>query len=121
MSSMVSAYIAIVIFAVMALLEPLLMLLTSIMIRRGAMPSRVKKSNYESAEESRGSRTTVMSEYLYYFPMFLAFEIITAVMLIWVTVARASAPLVNYAILGLFIFGFVFEVFVIALAKSARE
>ena len=118
---MVSAYVAIIIFAVMALLEPLLVLLSSILVRRRPRPTPVKRNNYESAEESRGSRTTVMGEYLYYFPMFLAFEIITAVMLVWVTAAKGSTTPVNYALLGIFIFGFVFEIFIIGLAKSARE
>ena len=118
---MVSEYVAIVIFAAVAILEPLLMLLGSKMIRRKSRPNPVKKGNYESAEESFGSRTSVMNEYLYYFPMFLAFEVILAIMLIWVTSARSVGTVANYAILGLFIVSFIFELIVIMVARHVRE
>ena len=99
---MVSAYVAIVIFVILAVLEPLLMLLSSKLIRRRSRETRVKKNNYESAEESSGTRTSVMGEYLYYFPMFLAFEVLVAIMLVWSVSAKAVNSTANYAILGLF-------------------
>ncbi len=118
---MVSAYIAIIIFIALAILEPLLMLLSSKLIRRRSRETRVKKGNYESAEESTGARTSVMGEYLYYFPMFLVFEILIAIMLVWVISAKAVGSTANYAILGLFVAGFIFEMLVIIMAKHARE
>ncbi len=118
---MVSVYVAIIIFAVIAFLEPVLMLLGSKLIRRRSRPSRAKQNNYESAEESYGRRTSVMNEYLYYFPMFLAFEIILAVMLIWVVSVGSVSKFVNYAILALFVLSFIFELFIIMLAGHAKE
>jgi NADH:ubiquinone oxidoreductase subunit 3 (subunit A) len=118
---MVSTYVAILIFAVIAILEPLLMILSSKLIRRKSRPNRVKDNSYESAEESAGTRASVMNEYLHYFPMFLSFEIVVAIMLIWVVTARLTTGLVNYAILGLFVFSFIFELFVIILAKRAKD
>jgi NADH:ubiquinone oxidoreductase subunit 3 (subunit A) len=118
---MVSAYVAIIIFITLAILEPLLMLLSSKLIRRRSRETRVKKGNYESAEESAGTRTSVMGEYLYYFPMFLVFEVLIAIMLVWVISAKAVGSIANYAVLGLFVTGFIFEMLVIIMAKHARE
>lgn len=118
---MVSEYVAIIIFAIVAVLEPLLMLLGSKLIRRSSRENPVKKGNYESAEESYGSRTSVMNEYLYYFPMFLAFEVILAVMLIWVAGARSVSVVANYAILGFFVVSFIFELLVVMVARHAKE
>lgn len=118
---MVSVYVAIIILAAVALLEPLLMLLGSKLIRRGSRSNRVKENNYESAEESYGSRTSVMNEYIFYFPMFLAFEIVVAIMLIWVNAAAASPAMLNYMILGIFVFSFIFELLAIMIARRAKE
>lgn len=118
---MVSAYAAIIIFAVIAILEPLLMLLGSKLIRRKSRSNKVKDGNYESAEESVGSRTSVMSEYLYYFPLFLSFEVVVVIMFIWAISAKDLAMTANYAILGLFIASFIFELITIMMARNAKE
>ena len=117
---MVSVYVAIIILAAFAVMEPLLMLLTSKFIRRGSRPNSVKDNSYESAESSSGGRTSVMNEYLHYFPMFLSFEVIAAIMLMWILSARALPAVANYYILGLFVSGFIFEMFIIIFAREAQ-
>ncbi len=112
---------AIVIFAAVALLEPALMLLGSKLVRRTSRRNTVKEASYESAEESRGRRTSVMNEYLYYFPMFLAFEVIVAVMLIWSVNASSVSATADYALLGLFVVSLIFEMLVIMIARWANE
>ncbi|MEM3839055.1 MAG: NADH-quinone oxidoreductase subunit A [Candidatus Micrarchaeaceae archaeon] len=118
---MASEYLAIIVFAAIAVLEPLLMLLASKLIRRASKENAVKTGNYESAEESFGTRASLMGEYLHYFPMFLAFEVLIAIMAIWVAAARSIATIVNYDILLLFVAGFIFEMLIILIARFARE
>ncbi len=113
-----SDYLAIVVFAIIAIAEPVGMLLSSIMIRRADAANPVLNGNYESAERSTGRRTTVMNEYLHYFPMFLSYEIVIAVMLIWVVGTRSMTLPTNVAILALFIVGFVFQALVILLSRG---
>ncbi len=115
---METVYIAVIIFIAIALFEPLSIFLTSILIRRNAPANRVKNNNYESAEHSRGRPASVMNEYIHYFPMFLAYEIILAIMFIWIIYASSLSSAVNIMVLSLLIVGVVFEIFVMLLAKA---
>lgn len=115
---MASEYIAIVVFAVIAIAEPAIIFLSSILIRRDAPSNAVLNNNYESAERSYGRRTSVMNEYLHYFPMFLSYEIIVAIMLIWVVTTKNMSLFTNVAILALFFVGFILQVFVMLLSKE---
>lgn len=110
--------VAIVIFVLFAVFTPASMLLTSIFLRKRTVSNAVRDSSYESAEESKGSRISIMAEYLHYFGMFIAFEIIVGIILIWAPVARQSSMISGMEILGLLAVGFVFEVFVMLISKS---
>jgi NADH:ubiquinone oxidoreductase subunit 3 (subunit A) len=116
-----ATYLAIAVFLAIALIEPVSIFLTSIAIRRREPSNQVKANNYESAELSSGKRLSIMNEYLPYFPMFLTYEIIIAIMLIWVLFARGLSLYFDSVFFGLFAFGFIMELSIIKIAKSGEE
>jgi NADH:ubiquinone oxidoreductase subunit 3 (subunit A) len=113
---MASGYIAIIIFMALSLFMPFSMILTSMMIRRRSVRGSVEHSNYESAEDSTGARISIMNEYFHYFSMFLAYEIIVAIVLIWAASSGVMAREAGAVVLSLAVFGFVMELFVSKLA-----
>ena len=113
---MASDYIAVLVFIVFSLLFPVSLLLFSRLVRMRGDSNATSTLNFESAEESRGSRLTLMKEYFHYFSAFLAFEVISAVILVWVVTARTLPQEVNMGILGFAVVGFVFEVFAMLIA-----
>ncbi len=78
---MADAYLAVLIFAAVALLVPALMLAFSKLVRRESDGNDVETQNYESAVEGVGKGVTMMTEYAHYFVIFLAFEILGAVVI----------------------------------------
>lgn len=110
--------VAVIIFMLFSILTPVSMLLTSIFLRKRTVKNEVRDGSYESAEESKGSRISIMSEYLHYFGMFIAFEIIVGIILIWAPVARQFQLISAIEVLGLLALGFIFEVFVMLIAKG---
>ncbi len=110
--------VAVIIFALFSLFVPASMLLTSISLRKNTVKNTVRDSSYESGEESRGNRISIMNEYLHYFGMFIAFEIIVGVILVWVPIARKIPFNSSLEIMGLLIFGFIFEAFVMLMARK---
>jgi NADH:ubiquinone oxidoreductase subunit 3 (subunit A) len=113
---MASDYLAVLVFIIFSLLFPASLLLFSRLIRMQGDGNSVSTLNFESAEESRGSRLTLMREYFHYFSAFLAFEVISAVILVWVVTAKTLPPEINMAILGFAVFGFAFEAFAMLIA-----
>lgn len=113
---MADAYLGVLVFAAVALLVPALMLAFSKLVRKGSDGNEVETQPYESAEESVGGGVTMMGEYAHYFVIFLAFEILGAVAILWSTFARQLGP-GNLRIELLLAFGFVMAMFVLALAR----
>ena len=84
---MLSDYIALLFFAVFALLVPVSLILLSKLIGKKAQGNIVKNAPYESAEATMGSSLDIENEYLPYFALFLPFEIITGILIVWSGVA----------------------------------
>lgn len=105
------------IFAAVALLVPALMLAFSKLVRPASDGNDVETQNYESGEEGVGQRITMMGEYVHYFVIFLAFEILGAVVILWSTFARQLGFAGNLRIELLLVFGFVMAMFVLALGR----
>ena len=110
-------YIALIVFLIFSGLLPIGILLFSRAVRARHIRTSVRNASYESAEESTGPRITIMTEYIHYFPMFLAFEVVTAVLLIWVLVAASMPYVYSILVLLLAAVAFMFEVFVLFLAR----
>ncbi len=109
---MPSNYIAIGIFIVLSLIIPSSLVLSSIFLGRKREGNEVKEKNFESAEVSLGSKTSIMKEYFHYFTGFLAFEILTGLILAWAYVLRATTYLGSIYFIILIIMAMVFEVFI---------
>lgn len=113
---MASDYLAVLVFIIFSLLFPASLLLFSRLIRINGDSNPVATLNFESAEESRGTRLTIMKEYFHYFSAFLAFEVVSAVILVWALTAKTLPSETNLAILAFAVFGFIFEAFAMILA-----
>ncbi|MCL4364934.1 MAG: NADH-quinone oxidoreductase subunit A [Candidatus Marsarchaeota archaeon] len=112
--------VAIVIFIIFSTFTPVSLVITSIFLRRQSKRNAMMGSPYESAEESRGNRISIMNEYMHYFSMFLSFEILVAVAIVWAPIARLLPTTASAAVLSLLVAGMVFEVFVMLIARSTR-
>jgi len=82
-------YIAILFFAALGITIPSLFLLTAKLIGHRSKGNPVKNAPYESAEESTGGSRDMDNEYLPYFMLFLPFELMLVILILWSTVARA--------------------------------
>ena len=118
---MLSVYAQIVIFALIAVFIPLSLLLFSRLVRPRSSNNEVQTLAYESAEESIGQKVEIMHEYLHYFTVFLAFEIISVVVIIWSTFSRQAQSSSGLYIIALLIFGLVFEALLLFTSRSKRE
>ncbi|MHB1830630.1 MAG: NADH-quinone oxidoreductase subunit A [Candidatus Micrarchaeaceae archaeon] len=112
--------IAIILFIAFAIFTPVSMIITSKMLRRKTTRNPVKDAAYESAEASTGSRITIMNEYLHYFSMFIMFEILVAVVLVWAPLASSMQFIPSAAILSLLVFGMAFEAFILLIARKGE-
>ena len=116
---MLPEYVVIVIFALAAAFAPLSLILSSRLIRFVGDTNEVARLNYESGEESVGSRITIMSEYMHYFTSFLAFEVIGAVMLLWAIASEDLGFYINVAAMVLFFAAFALSLLPILLARRS--
>jgi NADH:ubiquinone oxidoreductase subunit 3 (subunit A) len=96
-------YIALVFFALFALSVPISFLFTSKMLRTKKAGNKVKNAPYESAEEPIGHARDVDNEYLSFFAIFLPFEIISMVIVLWAVAARQLGQGANVLVIGLII------------------
>ena len=110
--------VAILIFILFSVFTPVSMVMTSVFLRRRSKKNVMMGSSYESAEESKGNRISIMNEYMHYFSMFLAFEILVAIIIVWAPITRLLPFLSSVAVLSLLVAGMVFEVFVMLIARS---
>jgi len=96
-------YIALAFFVLFALFVPLSYILTSKLLRQRSKGNRVKNTPYESAEQPIGKTRDIVNEYLSFFAMFLPFEIIAIVIVLWSIAARQLDLADNVAVIGLVI------------------
>ena len=101
-------YIAIVFFAIVAAFVPLSFLLTAKLLRHRTGSNPVKVSPYESGEATIGKNRDVINEYLPFFMMFLPFEVVVMILLIWSFVSRQIGYLNDLLILGMAIMSLIF-------------
>lgn len=76
-------YIALIIFLLLAIFVPFSMVLTSMMLRPKQKTNKTKTNNYESAENPIGEQRDITSNYLPYFPLFITFEFVGIITVIW--------------------------------------
>lgn len=113
---MASVYIVVIIFIAFALFIPASLILSSIFLGLKKKQNKVSKLNFESAEVTIGSNTSIMSEYFHYFTGFLAFEIVAGILLAWAYVARKISFQYDIYFLGFVFLCIVLELFVMLFA-----
>ncbi len=113
---MESDYLTVPVFIAFALLFPASIILFSRLIRIRTRQNAVSRLNFESSEESTGSRLSIMTEYFHYFSAFLAFEVIAAIVLVWVSMARSLPRSTGIAVLAVTVLGMMMEMLAILLA-----
>ncbi len=94
-------YIALAFFVLFALFVPISFLLTSKLIRQKSHGNKVKNTSYESAEQPIGKARDVANEYLSFFAIFLPFEIMAMVIVLWSIAARQLDLAANIGVIGL--------------------
>jgi NADH:ubiquinone oxidoreductase subunit 3 (subunit A) len=97
-------YVALLLFIAFAIFIPVSFLLAAKLIGRKESGNAVKNSPYESGEETIGSSRDIENEYLPYFMMFLPFEVIVAILILWSTTTRQMSYGVNIMIISLAVF-----------------
>ena len=114
-------YVAVGVFAFLALFVPVSMLFLAKII--GARPKQnpIKLENYESAESPIGTHRDITNDYLQYFPIYLGFEIVLIILLSWVLVSSGVSSFVSFAVLLILIGAFVLSVFGLALAQVREK
>ena len=118
---MADPYVQVVVFAFLAAFLPLSMLMFSKLIRPRGGGNEVQKLPYESGEESAGQRVDVMQEYLHYFPLFLAFEVMGIVVIIWSTFPKQALSSGGAYVIPLLVFGLAFELIILGIIRSKGE
>ena len=82
-------YAALLIFIAFAVFIPTSFVLTSRLLSRREEGNKVKGSPYESGEETTGTSRDIDNEYLPYFMIFLPFEVILIVLLLWSAASKS--------------------------------
>ena len=116
---MAVAYVGVVVFAIIALLiPPAMILLSKLLAGNGA--SELEGKNYESGEENIGDGIHAPPEYLHYLFLFLAFAVISIVMIVWAAVAKPLSFSASLSVLMMAVFGFALAIFVLEIGKIRR-
>jgi NADH:ubiquinone oxidoreductase subunit 3 (subunit A) len=97
-------YVALLLFIAFAVFVPVSFLLTAKLLGRKESGNPVKNAPYESGEKTVGDSRDVDNEYLPYFMLFLPFEIVIAILVLWSTTARQMSLSANIMLIGLGLF-----------------
>ena len=81
-------YLALLFFAVFAVFIPASFLMFAKLLGKRSEGNPVKNAPYESGEETVGRSRDIDNEYLPFFMIFIPFEIIVAILILWAMVAR---------------------------------
>ena len=114
-------YVAVAIFAALALFVPISMLILARLI--GARPSQnpIKLENYESAETPIGRSRDITNDYLEYFPLYLGFEIVIVIVLSWAAVSGSISMPVSLGIIGISAGSFILSALALGVAKTGES
>lgn len=95
-------YVSLIFFTAFAVFVPTSFLLMAKLLGRKEPGNPVKNAPYESGEETVGASRDIDNEYMPYFMIFLPFEIVIALLLLWATVSKSIGY--NYSI-GVIVLG----------------
>ncbi|MDE1869615.1 MAG: NADH-quinone oxidoreductase subunit A [Candidatus Micrarchaeota archaeon] len=114
-------YVALAIFAALALFVPISMLILAKLI--GARPSQnpIKLENYESAETPIGLSRDITNDYLEYFPLYLGFETVIVIVLSWAAVSGTVPMAISLGILGISAVSFILSALALGVARTGES
>ncbi len=98
---MLYSYIAALVFGIISLAIPVLFLLASRFIRNNEPNDAVEVMPYESSEETIGDERAFFGDYVQFFTLFLPFEFIATLMLLWSAYANSLSIANNVFYIGL--------------------
>ncbi len=113
---MIYNYVALAIFIAFAVFVPASFLLTAKLLGKRGHGNKVSNAPYESGEETTGTGKDIDNEYLPHFMIFLPFEIVVVIMILWSTVTKSTGYYTDMAIIMI---GFVAVIFSIVGYKLA--
>jgi NADH:ubiquinone oxidoreductase subunit 3 (subunit A) len=115
---MLYTYVALSVFAILAVLVPAGMEIVSRLMRPRPSYGSARNQNYESAEDAGGHTRDITNDYLHYFPLFIAFEIVSVMAILWAFSASALDAAQNVYMVALLLF-FTILTFVTALLTNS--
>ncbi|MDE1865957.1 MAG: NADH-quinone oxidoreductase subunit A [Candidatus Micrarchaeota archaeon] len=81
--AMLYNYVAFAVFTVLAFLVPASLLIGSKLVSKKYPGNPIKGAPWESGEASVGGARDIDNEYLPFFSLFLPFEVITGILIVW--------------------------------------
>jgi NADH:ubiquinone oxidoreductase subunit 3 (subunit A) len=94
-------YIALLLFIAFAVFMPVSFLLGAKLIGKKVPGNPVKNAPYESGEETIGNSRDIDNEYLPYFMIFIPFELVIAILILWSTITKSISFSTNIALIAL--------------------
>lgn len=92
-------YAALAIFSAFAVFVPASFILASKLLGRRVAGNSAKNAPYESGEATTGESRDVDNEYMPHFMLFLPFEIVIAILIVWSIATKSLGYYTNVAIL----------------------
>lgn len=114
-------YLYLLFFAAFSLAIPALFLLASRLLRKNYSSNEVKNAPYESGEETIGKNLAVDNEYFPFIMLFLPFEIIAVLMLLFSSYIYSEKFAAGMELFGLVALAALFAVSGYALIKRKVE
>jgi NADH:ubiquinone oxidoreductase subunit 3 (subunit A) len=102
-------YVAVLFFAIVAIFVPYSMLIGAKMLRHNIPANPVKNAPYESAELPIGENRDVINEYLPYFIIFIPFEVVAMILILWSAVSKQISFYNNILIISMVILSMLFS------------
>jgi NADH:ubiquinone oxidoreductase subunit 3 (subunit A) len=103
-------YIALVLFALFGIFIPSSFLLTAKLLGRKYKPNDVKDAPYESGEKAVGESRDIDSEYFPFIMLFLPFEVVAVLVLVWSYAANSIGRYSGLYMILLLVFATIFSV-----------
>ncbi len=104
-------YIALILFLLFGVFVPAAFLLTAKILGRVNHPNEVKNAPYESGEKTIGSSRDIDVEYFPYLMLFLPFEVVAMLTLLWASAASTIGRHTGIYVMLLLVIAAAFSMF----------
>ncbi len=118
---MFSIYVTLIISFLFALFMPLSFLIASKLMRVKKEKNPIKNAPYESAEETIGGSLNIMNGYIGFFSIFLSFELITVILILWAYSSNYFSYTTSLLILFTLVLSMIFSLIAYKLSSGINE